>query len=269
LVQRFYSIAEVAAATRVSATTIRSWEREGFLLPQRTRGGHRLYTDSDVQRVHRIRHLRRGANLSADSIKRQLGPASNAPGAASSRADGNLGARLRASRLRRGLSLARAAGLTGLSASFLSAVELGQSGISLESLGKLAATYQVTVAGLQARRSSAPQAVQSPGARPRYVVDDGRVTVEDLVDQPLRLRGRLIEAVPGGGSGGAHQGQGDEELVYVLSGNVSFWIGYDRRYDLSSGDALHLASAEPRDWKNIGATIASLLWVSLTPAGED
>jgi DNA-binding transcriptional MerR regulator len=46
------AIGEVARRTGVSVPTLRAWERRyGLLVPVRTAGGHRRYSDRDVQRV--------------------------------------------------------------------------------------------------------------------------------------------------------------------------------------------------------------------------
>jgi DNA-binding transcriptional MerR regulator len=51
-------IGEVARRTGVSVPTLRAWERRyGLLLPVRTAGGHRRYSDEDVQRVLAVLEL--------------------------------------------------------------------------------------------------------------------------------------------------------------------------------------------------------------------
>jgi DNA-binding transcriptional MerR regulator len=51
-------IGEVARRTGVTVPTLRAWERRyGLLLPVRTAGGHRRYTDEDVQRVQAVLEL--------------------------------------------------------------------------------------------------------------------------------------------------------------------------------------------------------------------
>ena len=45
-----YSIGEFARLCGITATTLRAWQRRyGLLKPARTEGGHRLYTDEDLQ----------------------------------------------------------------------------------------------------------------------------------------------------------------------------------------------------------------------------
>lgn len=64
-----YSIHAVAETTGIPQTTLRHWEKAyGLVVPSRTRGGHRLYSDEDVRR---IKWLKR--RIEQDGI--QAGPA--------------------------------------------------------------------------------------------------------------------------------------------------------------------------------------------------
>jgi transcriptional regulator with XRE-family HTH domain len=265
-----YSIADVARLAKASPATVRAWEREGLLRPSRTPGGHRVYTDQDLERIRRILFLRRVGKLNAAGIKRELGspaPTLRSPTDPVTATDPALGPRLRSTRLARALSLADVAATTGLSVSFLSAVELGQSGISLVNLYKLAEAYGITIATLQNPGLSpqAPRRVLVPGERPRYSVDDGRVVVEDLIEETGRLRATLLEIAPGGESGDAYEHAG-EEFVYVLSGHVAFWVDETDYYELHASQSFHLVSSRPHRWKNIGNGFASLLWVNMSPS---
>lgn len=50
-----YSIGEFAKLCGINATTLRAWQRRyGLLKPQRSDGGHRLYSDEDVQQALNI-----------------------------------------------------------------------------------------------------------------------------------------------------------------------------------------------------------------------
>lgn len=52
-------IGEVAARTELSLRTIRHYEETGLVIPSaRSRGGFRLYTESDVQRLMVIRRMK-------------------------------------------------------------------------------------------------------------------------------------------------------------------------------------------------------------------
>jgi DNA-binding transcriptional MerR regulator/methylmalonyl-CoA mutase cobalamin-binding subunit len=51
-------IGEVSRRTGVAVPTLRAWERRyGLLAPARTDGGHRLYSEADVDRVHAMQRL--------------------------------------------------------------------------------------------------------------------------------------------------------------------------------------------------------------------
>lgn len=46
---------DVVSLTGINPVTLRAWERRhGLISPQRTEGGHRLYTARDVQRIRDI-----------------------------------------------------------------------------------------------------------------------------------------------------------------------------------------------------------------------
>lgn len=92
-------IGEVARRTDVAVPTLRAWERRyGLLSPERTDGGHRLYSEADVQRVRRMGDLLDAgwqAGAAAREVLRSARPlevASSAPGAVTA----GLASRLRA-----------------------------------------------------------------------------------------------------------------------------------------------------------------------------
>lgn len=53
----FYSISVVAKMFDVHQQTIRLYEKEGLLTPQRTEGGTRLYSEEDVDKLEEIINL--------------------------------------------------------------------------------------------------------------------------------------------------------------------------------------------------------------------
>ena len=75
-------IGEVARRTGMTVPTLRAWERRyGLLVPVRTAGGHRRYSEEDVRRVLAVLELvRRGWAVGAAA--RQVASRSSAPPAA-------------------------------------------------------------------------------------------------------------------------------------------------------------------------------------------
>lgn len=51
-----YTIGEVAELCHINPVTLRAWQRRyGLLKPQRTDGGHRLFSETDIARIHEIK----------------------------------------------------------------------------------------------------------------------------------------------------------------------------------------------------------------------
>ena len=66
-------IGELAERTGVTPRTIRYYEEIGLLTgAERPRGSHRLYADTDVERVNELKRLRDLLNLSLDELKQIL-----------------------------------------------------------------------------------------------------------------------------------------------------------------------------------------------------
>jgi MerR family transcriptional regulator/heat shock protein HspR len=69
-----YMISAVAEMYEIHPQTLRLYEREGLLLPSRTEGNTRLYTDEDLERLEFILNLARdlGVNIAGIAIVLQM-----------------------------------------------------------------------------------------------------------------------------------------------------------------------------------------------------
>ena len=69
-----YMISAVAEMYEIHPQTLRLYEREGLLLPSRTEGNTRLYTDEDLERLEFILNLARdlGVNIAGIAIILQM-----------------------------------------------------------------------------------------------------------------------------------------------------------------------------------------------------
>ncbi len=56
----------------ISISHLRFWDKEGLLVPQRTPGGHRLYSMEDIERIRLIKRLQSNRNLPIATIKQML-----------------------------------------------------------------------------------------------------------------------------------------------------------------------------------------------------
>src|SRR5690348_14656899 len=127
-------ISEVARIAGVSNSTIRLWERQGLIKPVRSDSKYRFFNAEDVERVRDISRMRTIQGLNLAAIRGVLPKHGNDSGQP-------IGARLRALRLKAGLTLRDVEKKTGLAFSFISGVERYSSGASLTSLKKLATCY--------------------------------------------------------------------------------------------------------------------------------
>lgn len=243
-----YSVGEVASAAGVSAQTIREWERKGLLLARRTTGGQRRFDSDAWAEARRLAATRRRDKSvgSADQLSEE--------GVELART----GARIRAARLRAGLSQSEAAAKIGVSRSFLSTVERGQSGVSTHVLADMADVFGIPMGEFSP--TSSPTAVLHPADRPRTVLAGG-VTWEELVTPGRAMEPAMLLVPPGETSGGRVTRPG-ETFVFVLDGEMAFELdGTDGVVHLVSGDALLIEAADSYRWHNPGNGTARLLWV--------
>lgn len=296
-------IGDAARAVGVSPSTLRLWERQGLVAPQRPGGGERRYGPDELTRLRCVRRLRSVEGLNAAGIRRALGrddeaapplaagvgpvaaklpklpagpgPAPAVPHGGASGDPGSatlVGARLRALRTTAGLSLREVAARTGLSASSLSGLERGLGGGSVAALARLASLYGTTVPAIVAGPTAGSP---GPGAAPaddRVVRDGARTTVEagpgvrieELAVLPTHLQPQLFVLSPGAASDGAHAHAG-EGFLYVLRGRVAVWLDEREHHELGPGDALTFPSSLPYRFVALGADETRILWVNTPP----
>jgi DNA-binding transcriptional MerR regulator len=94
--QRLHTIGAVCARLQpefpdISISKIRYLEDQGLLTPKRTRGGYRLFSEDDVERLETILRLQRDEFLPLRVIRQEL--ASGAGGGRERRRPGGLGER--------------------------------------------------------------------------------------------------------------------------------------------------------------------------------
>jgi DNA-binding transcriptional MerR regulator/quercetin dioxygenase-like cupin family protein len=255
---RTYRIGEVARMVETSPSALRSWERQGLVRPRRTRSGYRLYTEFDLAVLRRVRHMR-SERVSAPGIRRLIPAPAGGAGDGGRRLDGR---RVRGLRLQQGLSLREAAARTGLSVSFLSAIERDASGVSVASLQRLTAAYGVTMLDLFSP-ATVGQLVR-PAERRVLELQGSGVRIEQLASTSVHLEPQLFVLQPGSSSEGEYAHAG-EEFLFVLDGAVTFWVGDHDCYRLRTGDALTFPSTLPHRWRNRAGGETRLLWINTPP----
>lgn len=173
-----------------------------------------------------------------------------------------LGARIRHARRVAHLTMTQLAEKANCSESLVSKIESGQATPSLAMLHRIAVALNTNIATLT-EEGPVDSPVLRRGERP--VISAGGISLERLV---LPKRGGLLQAnihivEPGAASDGqiVHAG---EEVGYVLEGRLELTLG-DERHEIDAGDSFTFASHLPHGYRNIGKTVARILWVN-TPA---
>lgn len=301
-------VTDAARQIGVSPSTLRLWERQGLIEPVRLPGGARRYDRTALERLRLVAELRRREGWNAAAIRRFLdldgsavdpaalprpqteprrssdGRRSVTAGAKAARDRGRprssrrptpadrpreLGARLRALRSRRRLTLREVAARSGLSISFLSAVERGLSGISVSALRRTLAACDATLAELRADPvppSDGPSRERLVRRNERRIIEaEGGVRIEDLAVEATLLEPQLFVLAPGATSDGTYHHPG-EEFMFVLEGRVAVWLDEAEYYELGPGDALTYPSTLPHRFACLGPSAARLIWVNTPPS---
>jgi transcriptional regulator with XRE-family HTH domain len=181
--------------------------------------------------------------------------------------------RLRAERVRRGLSVRRLAADVGISPSALSQIETGKARPSVTTLYAIVSTLGLSFDGLFAdgdhdaprdgQESAPPRppvCVRRAGARRSIEFTTGirwdRLSPSGDAVQVLQL------AYPPGaasGEGGRLSRHSGREYGIVLQGRMAVSIAFET-YELGVGDAIAFASSRPHQLRAVGSEVALALW---------
>lgn len=261
------SIGEVSRILSVSTGVIRAWEREALIVPDRTDGGHRIYRNQHLRRLRRIARLYFVDKLNPAAIRRELGVATKS--AQASYLDTSLGAKLREIRKKKGQTLAQTAKRSKLSVSFISALERGNTGVTLETLFRLTEALGTTIPTLRGGdvADSASRHYVKADERQRFETEDKKIMMEDLIPKPAGMEAQITTISVGTESDGEYSHKGQEFLM-VMEGQLSVWLEPDEYYELKKGDVLYLHSHLKHKWRNGGPKRTKVLWVNADlPAG--
>jgi transcriptional regulator with XRE-family HTH domain len=192
-----------------------------------------------------------------------------------------IGGRIRAERLRRGVTVRGLARDVGVSASLISQIETDRKSPSVSTLYAITTALGISVEDLfvpngngngngrgygTAVLASGPGTgpVAGPGQR-RVLRFDSGVTWELLGQAPhAKLEFLLITYPPGGSSASSgllmrHTGT---ECGYVLSGELVLTLGFDE-HRLAAGDSVSFDSTTPHAYRNDGGEPAVGVWFVL------
>jgi DNA-binding transcriptional MerR regulator/quercetin dioxygenase-like cupin family protein len=260
----YLSIGEAAGLLGVSPSSLRNWEAVGLITPARSQGRTRLYSMEVLNQAKRIRYLRKVKRLNPHGILHVLEtegtrPQAKAPGGSKSE---GIGSRLSRLRHEQELTLVAVAQKTGISPSFLSALERGQANASVATLQKLAQLYRTNVLSFFGEEEKVRRLVR-PRDRKVLKPQPG-VQMELLAFGQAVMEPHLFRIAPGASSGGSYHHEG-EEFIYVLQGSLEIWLDEVERYVLEAGDSLYFGSTQAHRWRGLGDKETVLLWINTPP----
>jgi transcriptional regulator with XRE-family HTH domain len=176
-----------------------------------------------------------------------------------------IGARLRATRRDRGLTIDELARATGLTKGFLSQVERDLASTSVSSLLKICAALGIRIGDLfdEGGETGLVRAGEQPS------VHFGGVGAEDHLLTPRSNRRLQIfhsTVAPGARSDAdSYPTPTDAQFVHVTKGEFELTIAGEP-FRLKAGDSLTFGGGEPRSWRNPSRSRgAELIWV-ITPS---
>ena len=262
-----YKVAEAARLAGVSASTLRLWEAQGLVVPERSATGHRQYSEGDVAQLKRISWFRAERGLNPAAIREALEAEAGEPddgGPPAADVASQVGRKLRSLRHATGRTLEQVAGDIGIAASVLSTLERTSQGVSVAVLHNLAAYFGTTVSSLSGEDEPKVRALVRSGEWRAWPRTTPGVTVQLLAEGRNQMDCHRFVLEPGASSEGAYKHEG-EEFVYVLSGRVEFVLDSDQFHDLNPGDSLYFESRRHHAWSNRHDGETVLLWINTPP----
>jgi transcriptional regulator with XRE-family HTH domain len=179
----------------------------------------------------------------------------------------NVGRNLRRLRRARKLSLRALAEMSDTSINTLSLIENSKTSPSVSTLQSIAKALDVNIVAFFEAESPIESAVlvkSDHGVRVPFSHGDFQDLGAGMANRPIVPL--LVTLKPGSGSGSqpiVHTGQ---ELVFCLSGRISYII-QNQVYELDQGDSLVFEAHLPHQWQNMGTTLARALLI-ICPADE-
>jgi len=174
-----------------------------------------------------------------------------------------IGARLRAQRLERGLTISEVAEQAGLTAGFISQLERDLTSASLSSLYRICAVLGIRVGNLVDDVPAGRLIRREEQARRSLAMGNAEHLLLSSRDE---RRFHVTEShIPPGGSAGEepYTLPADVEHVYVLSGSLELRVAGET-HSLEEGDTLTYSPRDPHTWRNPSEREeAVVLWTAL------
>jgi len=172
----------------------------------------------------------------------------------------DIGPKLRATRLAKGLSVTHVAQQAGVTKGFVSLAERGKTRVSVPVLLRICEVLGITIGSL----FTYPDEPIVHGGIPLYM---GGVDLQEYLLTPHDEKWVQVMRTtmqPGGGSAGAYTLDAESIFVVVLQGQLSLDVGGDERI-LETGDSTTFSARTPHNWHNPLQSESQVLWVISPP----
>jgi transcriptional regulator with XRE-family HTH domain len=178
-----------------------------------------------------------------------------------------VGKKLKAIRLKQGMTIQELADRSRVSSNMISRVERGLTIPSVQILMKLADAFGKSINYFVEEVSTTHEVVfSSPGRRDTTVYDDELNMHTESFTSGLRdpqFISFLCTVPKGGSSGHQKMYHPGDELIVLLEGQLEVTIAGEA-YLLEAGDSLSFKSHLPHRWDNVGEEDARVIW-TLSP----
>jgi len=152
---------------------------------------------------------------------------------------------------------------TGLSVSFLSQIERGDSSLAITSLKKISEAFKINMSYFFKELENQNYALSEKEQKP-FKIEGSNMTHVRLAGKfPERRMEPMMVTLPPNETFIEKYSHPGEEFYYVLKGKVIFKIE-EKEYFLKAGDSIHFPSEKEHQWKN-PTTSESVLISVLTP----
>ncbi len=173
-----------------------------------------------------------------------------------------LGRQIRSLRTARGLSVSELARRSGVSQSFLSQFESGQTDISVGRLVRLAQSLDVDVGDLLDQRSRSGERVVRVSEQAELPTPSSGLRLHLLAPSLDHSRTNVVGTLDGGSvAEPAFSNPGSESLVYVLKGVARIELSGGREVVLRAGDSISYRSDDFERMANPRSRPCLFVWV--------
>lgn len=262
--QIFFNINQVAKAIGVVPATIRNWEKAGlFVAKRRKNNNYRIFDFDDIEVLKKIKSYSIDENMNSNLIKKLLAQDLTTSKPQNPKSpEAVYYTKLKECREKKTYTLDEVSEITGISSSYLSKIESGNSNVSLDVLQKLASFYGESILSFfKTEQTEGDEVTRNNQGIPWDSNLDG-VYVTSLAHlQNTTMIPTLFTVDPGCGDFVAHTHNSGQEFIYILSGKIKVILDESDTHILKKNDSIHFSSTRMHEWHNFGKVTAQFLWI--------